>query len=99
MPIQMRSREEILRSHVTIPERVVFRTFAAETVVLNLDSAKYHGLNPTGGHMLEVLEKVGSVQEATKVLAEEYGKPEQEISNDVCDFCLGLERRGLIDIG
>ena len=30
-----------------IPQHVVFRGFATETVVLNLETGKYHGLNPS----------------------------------------------------
>ena len=84
---------------MVVPDDVVHRTFAAETVVLNLKSGKYHGLNPTGGHMFEVLAKVGSVREAAALIADEYGRPFDEISGDLCIFCLDLERRGLIVLG
>ncbi len=96
MPSSMRNKPVILDARITIPDDVVHRTFAAETVVLNLESGKYHGLNPTGGHMFEVLAKVGSVREAAGLLADEYGRPFDEIASDLCGFCLDLERRGLI---
>ena len=89
---------ELLESRVRLPEHVVHRSFVAETVVLNLRTGKYHGLNPTGGRMLEVLDEVGSVREAAARLAAEYGRPAEEIERDICDFCSDLIGRGLIEV-
>ena len=86
----------LLEARVRIPQAVVYRTFAKETVVLNLDTGIYHGLNPTGGVMLDMLEKVGSVEEAAAVLAREYERPVEEIQVDLCRFCEGLVERGLL---
>ena len=83
---------------VTVPDHVVYRTFTNETVVLNLQTGTYHGLNPTGGRMLEVLERVGRVDEAASRLAAEYARPLAEIEEDLCAFCQDLERRGLIEL-
>ena len=71
----MRDDAEMLDLNVRVPDHVVHRSFVAETVVLNLQTGRYHGLNPTAGRMLEVLDDKGSVREAASVLAEEYGQP------------------------
>ena len=34
---------------VRVPRHVVHRDFPAQTVILNLETGKYHGLNPTAG--------------------------------------------------
>src|SRR4051794_41962271 len=47
----------MLGSKATVPEHVVFRTFEAETLLLNLESGQYHGLNATGGRMLGLLKE------------------------------------------
>lgn len=93
-----RSQEEVLASTISIPENVVFRAFAAETVVLNVQTGKYFGLNPTGGHMLEVLKTLPSVGAAAERLAQEYDIPLETIQADLCAFCRGLEERGLIEL-
>jgi hypothetical protein len=98
VPTSLRTTEDILKAHAVLPENVVSRNFVAETVVLNLNSGKYHGLNPTGGHMLEVLTKNDSVEQAAKVLADEYGRPLEQIQSDLTAFCIGLEERGLISL-
>ena len=79
-------------AHASIPAHVVYRAFAAETVILNLETGKYHGLNRTGGRMLELLDRCGSVCEALKAFA--AGQVEQ----DLRAFCRRLHERGLIEI-
>ncbi|MDQ3569706.1 MAG: PqqD family protein [Actinomycetota bacterium] len=87
-----------LKARVRRPEHVVYRSFAAETVVLNLDTGQYHGLNATAGRMLEVLEEVGSVQEAASRIARDYGQPVTEVEEDLCTLCASLADRGLIEV-
>src|SRR3954452_7531113 len=66
---------QLSAAKVRLPDHVVFRRFAAETVVLNITTGKYHGLNPTAGRMLELLSAAGSVPEAATQMAAEDGRP------------------------
>lgn len=84
-------------ARITIPQHVVFRSFVKETVVLNLDTGRYHGLNPVGGRMLEALKEVGVVRDAAARLAQTYGVPAHEIERDLLAFCDELAARGLIE--
>jgi hypothetical protein len=81
-----------------VPEHVVYRPFVQETVLLNLQTGKYHGINPVGGRMLEVLQRASSLEEAALQLADEYQRPLDEIEQDICNFCDDLLERGLIQI-
>jgi hypothetical protein len=92
------TNEALLGEKVGTPGHVVYRPFVRETVVLNLQTGKYHGLNPTGGRMLEVLEKSPTVAAAAQQLADEYGAPLEQLQNDLCDFCRDLLDRGLIEL-
>src|SRR6202012_5574673 len=74
---------DLLAARARVPDGVVFRAFANETVVLNLATGLYHGLNPTAGRMLETIERVGSLGEAAEVLADEYERPLPEIQRDL----------------
>ena len=87
-----------LAARVRIPQTVVFRGFVHETVVLNLDTGRYHGLNPTGGRMLEVLRGGGSIGEAAVTLAAEFGVELEELQRDLLAFCEDLSSRGLLVI-
>lgn len=91
------SDQEILEARLRLPQHVVHRSFVAETVVLNLRTGKYHGLNPTAGRMLEALEASATVGEAVPVLAGEYGVEEQQIQRDLLALTRGLLERGLIE--
>jgi hypothetical protein len=92
------TNEALLKEKARTPEHVVYRPFVKETVVLNLQSGKYHGLNPTGGRMLEVLERAETVGAAAGQLADEYGAALEELEADLCDFCRDLLERGLIEL-
>jgi hypothetical protein len=85
-------------STVRLPKHVVYRAFVYETVVLNLETGKYHGLNPVAGRMLELLDRNGSVEDTAERLAAEYGQPQEEVAADLLAFCSDLIDRGLIEL-
>ncbi len=97
-PERMPTLDEVLVCTAHVPEHVVYRPFAKETVVLNLRTGKYHGLNPTAGSMLSELERGGTFAEAAALLAERYGLPVEEIERDAYELCLDLLGRGLIEL-
>jgi hypothetical protein len=83
-------------SIVRVPQHVVYREFVAETVVLNLNTGIYHGLNPTAGRMLKLIDELGDLGEVASRLANEYRVPRSEIAADLADFCRDLLDRDLI---
>jgi hypothetical protein len=87
----------LLDEAVRTPAHVVFRSFVNETVLLNLESGRYFGLNATAGRMLEELVNAPTVRDAATRLAEDFGQPYEAIEDDVRTFCLDLESRGLIE--
>jgi hypothetical protein len=92
------SDQQILASRARLPQHVVHRSFVAETVVLNLRTGKYHGLNPTAGKMLDELETAASVGDVVPLLAEEYGVEAGQVEGDLLSLCRGLLERDLIEI-
>jgi DNA-binding transcriptional ArsR family regulator len=76
---------------------VVHRNFVAETVVLNLKTGQYHGLNPTAGRMLEALQQAPTVGATVAALAEEYGVEQEQIQRDLLALTRGLLERELIE--
>jgi hypothetical protein len=83
-------------SSVTVPDHVAHRAFEGETVVLNLDSGQYHGLNPTAARMFELLAEHGRIEAAASAAASEYGRPQDEVVADLVRLCEQLAERGLI---
>ena len=87
----------LLAANVKVPQHVVYRSFPTETVVLNLQTGKYHGLNATAGRMLDALEKADCVRNAAAELASIYEQPQDVIENDLCTLCTSLLERGLLE--
>jgi Coenzyme PQQ synthesis protein D (PqqD) len=92
------STASLLASRVKLPQHVVHRAFPSETVVLNLHTGRYHGLNPTAGRMLVALEKARCVRDAASVIAEQYGQSRELVERDVCELCTLLLSRELIEL-
>jgi hypothetical protein len=97
MPDKM-THAELLERTVRVPDHVVHRAFVAETVVLNLQTGRYHGLNPSAGRMLVVLETEGRIREAAGTLAKEYDQPLDLIERDLAQLCRQLLERKLIEL-
>lgn len=85
-------------SKIRVPRHVVYRHLPSETIVFNLQTGKYHGLNTTAGAMLDALECTSSVSDAATVVAGEYQQPQVMVERDMCEFCDGLLARGLVEL-
>jgi Coenzyme PQQ synthesis protein D (PqqD) len=82
---------------IAVPQHVVYRHFPSETVVFNLQTGQYHGLNATAGSMLAALERAACVRDAAAVVAEEYAQPPAVVEQDMRELCDALLARGLIE--
>lgn len=85
-------------ARIVVPRHVVYRDFPTETVVLNLETGKYHGLNPTAGRMIEAVERAGCVRAAAPQVAEEFEQAQAAVERDMCNLCGMLLERGLIEL-
>ena len=88
---------EMLESRLRVPDHVVYRDFGDETVVLNLDSGMYHGLNGTAAVMLTVVGESDTVEVAVEKLMERFEQPREVIEPDLLELCRALAERGLIE--
>jgi DNA-binding transcriptional regulator GbsR (MarR family) len=80
-----------------IPAHVVHREFPEETVVLNLETGQYHGLNATAGRMLAALVEADSIGLAASALEREFGVSRARIERDLVELCDALAARGLVE--
>ncbi len=100
--IEMRSipasADELLAARARVPQGVVFRSFPTETVVLNLATGRYHGLNPTAGKMLEAMTAAATLREAAMQVAAAYEQPTTAVETDLCSLCRALQERGLLEV-
>jgi hypothetical protein len=80
-----------------IPQHVVYRTLVSETVMLNIQTGKYYGLNETAGRMLELLERGNDVDAIAAQLANEFEASDEMVRRDLCTLCSDLAEKGLIE--
>lgn len=90
--------DNLLDTQVRLPQHVVHRSFVAETVVLNLKTGRYHGLNVTAGQMLDGLEQGRTPRQVAQAIADEYGSDASDVQADILELCRGLLERQLIEI-
>jgi hypothetical protein len=90
--------DEIRNRRAVVPQHVVHRTFATETVLLNITTGHYHGMDPIGGRFFEVLLSVDDIGAAVEALATEYEQPVERIQEDMAAFCSELRGLGLIEL-
>lgn len=81
-----------------IPQHVVYRSLVFETVMLNVQTGKYYGLNQTAGRMLELLERGNDFEAIVVQLAAEFEAPEDTVRRDFLALCSDLAEKGLIEI-
>ena len=98
MPSDTMPNASLPTSRFSVPEHVAYRSFPSETVVLNLQTGQYHGLNATAGSMFEALQRTSSVRDAAVAVAEEYAQPQTIVERDMCELCNALLARGLIEL-
>ena len=75
---------------------VVSRGVRDETVLLNLESEEYFGLDPVGTRMWQVIEETGDPEEVIRRLLEEYEVEESVLRQDLTDLIERLEKAGLL---
>jgi hypothetical protein len=91
------SPEVVQERRARVPEHVVHRDFQEETVVLNLETGQYHGLNATARRMLAAVVEADSIALAAVALEGEFGVPRARIGRDLVELCDALVARGLLE--
>lgn len=79
-----------------IADDVVFRDLAGESVLLNLSTGTYFGLDAVGTRLWHLLKKQGSAAAAIATLQSEYDVDEQRLRQDVETLISQLLAKGLL---
>jgi DNA-binding NarL/FixJ family response regulator len=88
-----------LTSKANLSGHVVYRAFAHETVVLNLDTGLYESLDPESARMLNALECEETVGAALGRLSGEHaGATAAHIERDLLLFCEDLLECGFLEL-
>ena len=81
---------------VTVPDEVLISNLQDESVLLNLNSERYFGLDNVGTRMLSVLTNSDSIEVAYESLAKEYQVDRQALRDDLIVLFEKILQQGLV---
>lgn len=85
-------------SRITIPECILVRELDGESVLLNLDTERYFGLDETGTRMWAALTTSESIEEAFEKLVDEYDVDSELLRRDLNELIEKLLDQGLAHV-
>jgi hypothetical protein len=77
---------------------VIIQDLGEESVLLNLKSEKYYGLDDVGTRMWEVLTQSESIGTACDLLLAEYDVQKDLLSQDIAALLEKLSQHGLVEV-
>ena len=81
---------------VTVPDDVLISNLQDESVILNLDSERYFGLDDVGTRFLSVLTSSESIEAAYEQLGQEYDIDKDVLRRDLLALVEDLVNKGLL---
>lgn len=88
-----------LSTRLSVPACVLVRQIDGESVLLNLQSEQYFGLDEVGTRMWVALTSANSMQEAYEALLAEYDVDAEKLRQDLQGLVEKLVEKGLIEVG
>ena len=86
-----------LDTHLSIPQEVMSRLVGDETVLLDLASGIYFGLDGVGKRIWETVAEGRNLEEIATVITSEFEVDEAQAQADVIAFAQDLVGRGLLE--
>jgi len=87
-----------LTDKVSIPAQVMARQVGTETVLLDLASGTYFGLDPVGARIWELMGEDKTLAQVCDTMQEEFEVTREDIERDVLDLMEQLQAKQLISV-
>ena len=87
-----------LSDKVTIPTQVMARTVGDETVILDLASGTYYGLDPVGARMWQLMSEGNSLNSVCDSMLGEYEVTREALEGDIRRLTEELQAKGLVSL-
>ena len=84
---------------VTIPPQVMGRQVGEETVILDLPSGTYFGLDPFGARMWQLMGEGRTLGEVCEAMLEEYDVSRDALEHDILELAQKLLAQKLVSLG
>ena len=86
------------KQRVSVPDNVMFRELEGESVILELDSERYFGLDEVGTRMWRLITEAASIGAAFDELVAEYDVEAEVLGKDLSELIDTLLDKGLLSI-
>ncbi len=83
---------------VSIPDNVLFRELEGESVILDLDSEQYFGLDEVGTRIWQLITEADSIGATIDELVAEYDVEAEVLREDLSELIDTLVDKGLLSI-
>ena len=87
-----------LSDNVTIPPQVMARLVGDETVILDLASGTYYGLDPVGARSWQLMAEGKTLATVCEILLDEFDVTRETLERDVLHLTQELSAKGLVKI-
>ena len=87
-----------LTDKISVLPQVVARAVGKETVLLDLASGTYFGLDPVGSRIWQLMEENKTLAEICDVMIEEYEVSREELERDVLALLRQLADKQLVTV-
>ena len=87
-----------LSDNVTIPPQVMARLVGDETVILDLASGTYYGLDPVGARIWQLMAEGKTLASVCEILLDEFDVTREPLERDVLHLTQELSAKGLVKI-
>ena len=81
---------------VTVGQEVFSETVHDETVLLELRSGQYYGLDSISSRFWQLLSELESTEAVVDAALKEYAVEREKLTRDIEEFVRALEERGLV---
>ena len=99
MSYQDTDTSEITESSIVVAtEDQISSDLGGESVILNMKTGVYHGLNEVGARVWDLIEKPKAVKDIKQLLLEEYEVEADACTNDLFSLLNNLKTAGLIKV-
>ena len=87
-----------MTGRVTVPDHVIVRQLGDESVMLDMASGYYFGLDPVGARIWQLLLETSSLAEIVERLAQEYDVTPEQANSDLVRFVEELKAHGVLNV-
>jgi hypothetical protein len=91
--------DDIMGKRASVPPAVLLRELDGESVLLNLDSERYYGLDEVGTRIWKAVTSSSTIGAAHEALVAEYDVTPDRLAADMRSLLKDLVAHGLLAVG